>query len=80
MTKQGYSDSAIRVSVRTLKAIGKHVINLLQPETVKAHLTTLQVSETGKQKITEDLDRLYKHKQIPFDKPHYRNRLTVGGS
>jgi integrase len=75
MAKQGYADTTIRASVKTLKALGKRV-NLLEPEIVKGHLTTLQVSETRKQKITEDLDRFYKFKQIPFDKPHYR-RIEV---
>jgi integrase len=75
MAKQGYADTTIRASVKTLKALGKHV-NLLEPEIVKGHLTPLQVSETRKQKICEDLARFYKHKQIPFDKPHYR-RIEV---
>jgi integrase len=71
MTKQGYSESTIRASVKTLKAIGRR-INLLEPDTAKVHLTTLQVTETRKQKITEDLSRFYKYLKIPFDKPHYR--------
>jgi hypothetical protein len=38
MSKQGSGDATIRASVKTLKAVGRRV-NLLEPETVKGHLT-----------------------------------------
>jgi integrase len=71
MTKQGFGPATIQVSVKTLIAIARRV-NLLDPETVKPHLATLRVSETRKQKIIEDLARIYEYKKIPFAKPHYR--------
>jgi len=75
MNKQGFSPATIQAAVKTLRAIARRV-NLLDPETVKSHLTMLQVSETRKQKITEDLTRFYEYKKIPFAKPHYR-RIEV---
>jgi integrase len=75
MNKQGFSPATIQAAVKTLRAIARRV-NLLNPETVKSYLAMLRVSETRKQKITEDLTRFYEYKKIPFAKPHYR-RIEV---
>ena len=75
MNKQGFSTATIQASVKTLRAIARHV-NLLDPEIVKSYLALYRVSETRKQKISEDLTRFYNFKQIPFVKPHYR-RIEV---
>jgi len=68
MSKQGYSPATITGAVKTLRAIARRV-DLLDPETVKAHLSMLHVSETRKQKISEDLSRFYEYKKIPFASP-----------
>jgi len=75
MNKQGYRPSTITGAVKALKALNRHV-NILDLESVKSYLTTLQVTETRKQKITEELSRFYRYKQIPFNKPRYR-RIDV---
>jgi integrase len=71
MRKQGYRESTIRPCVRGLKAIAKRA-NLLNPESVKTCLASAPLSENRKEKLTDDLARFYRYKQIPFDRPRYR--------
>jgi integrase len=47
-------------------------VSLLDPESVKTYLATVEVSEPRKAKLVEDLGRFYNWKHIPFDKPNYR--------
>jgi integrase len=75
VNKQGFSPATIQTAVKTLRAIARRV-NLLDPKTFKSHITMRHVSETRKQKITEDLARFYEYKKIRFAKPHYR-RIEV---
>jgi len=70
MQKQGYRPSTIRSCVRTLKAVAKRT-NLLEPEAVKIYLASANVSLGRKEKVCQDLARLYKLKQIPFEAPRY---------
>ena len=71
LNKNGYRDSTIRGTVHTLKALAHHV-NLLDPESVKAHLAKAECSINRKAKICEDLDRFYKYKGTQWVKPHYQ--------
>jgi len=71
MRKQGYRESTIRPCVRALKAIAKRT-NLLNPESVKSYLASAELSENRKEKLTDDLARFYRYKQIAFDRPRYR--------
>lgn len=68
MKKEGYRDSTIRGTVHTLKAVA-HQANLSNPESVKAYLAKAECSINRKE-ITEDLDCLYKWKNIQRVKPH----------
>jgi len=70
MRKQGYRESTIRPCIRALKAIAKRT-NLLNPESVKAYLASAALSESRKEKLTDDLARFYRYKQIAFDRPRY---------
>jgi integrase len=71
MRKQGYRESTIRPCVRALKAIAKRT-NLLNSESVKTYLASAVLSDNRKEKLTDDLARFYRYKQITFDKPRYR--------
>jgi integrase len=71
MRKQGYRESTIRPCVRALKAIAKRT-NLLNSESVKTYLASAVLSENRKAKLTDDLARFYRYKQIAFDRPRYR--------
>ena len=70
MQSNGYRPATISHTVRTLKAVARRA-NLLDPEKVKEYLGKAEVSENRKIKICEDLDRFYRWKAIPFQKPQY---------
>ena len=57
--------------IRALKSIARQV-SLLDPESVKTYLASMDVSEARKVKLVEDLARFYAWKRIPFEKPNYR--------
>ena len=38
----------------------------------KSYVASLNVTEARKAKLVEDLDRFYRWKRIPFEKPNYR--------
>jgi integrase len=71
MQKQGYRESTIQPRIRALKAIARGT-DLLNPESVKAHLASAQLSENRKEKLCDDLAGFYRYKGIHFDKPRYR--------
>lgn len=54
-----------------MKSVARRA-NLLNPESVKAHLASANVSEARKAKLAEDIARFYQYKHIPFEKPNYR--------
>ncbi len=76
MRRQGYRPSTIQASISTLKAIAKKT-PLLNPEAVKTHLASRNVSVGRKEKICVDLARFYKFKQIPFQTPRYHRIDTI---
>ena len=69
--KTGYRRSTIEASVRALKSISKHV-NLLSPQQTLSYLSTLDVTESRKEKLATDLQRFYQYKQILFSPPTYK--------
>jgi integrase len=71
MNKQGYRHSTVHYCIQALKSIARQV-SLLDPESVKGYLASMNVSEARKAKLVEDLARFYNWKHIPFDKPNYR--------
>jgi integrase len=70
MQKQGYRESTIRTTISSLKPIAKRT-NLLDPEKAKEYLANATFGDNRKDKITQDLQRFYHYKGIPFTKPHY---------
>jgi integrase len=46
--------------------------NLLDPESAKSYIASANVTEARKAKLVEDLDRFYRWRPIPFEKPNYR--------
>lgn len=76
MRKSGYKESTVRSSVKALKAVARRA-DLLNPESVKAHLATSGLSENRKQTVVEHLDRFYKWKRIPFARPMYHKIRLV---
>ena len=71
MRKQGYRESTTYFSVKSLKWVARRT-NLLEPERAKTVLASANVSESRKRKLVEDLERFYKYKHTPFDKPRYK--------
>jgi len=71
MNKQGYRHSTVHYCIQALKSIARQV-SLLDPESVKTYLASMDVSEARKAKLVEDLARFYAWKRIPFEKPNYR--------
>jgi integrase len=71
MRKQGCRESTIQPCVRGLRAIAKRA-NLLNPESVKTYLASAPLSENRKEKLTDDLARFYRYRQITFDRLRYR--------
>ena len=71
MKKEGYPDSTIRGAVKSLRALARHV-NILEPEAVRQHLAVAEQTEARKEKLTDDLARFYRFKNIPFNRPRYQ--------
>jgi integrase len=44
----------------------------MDAESVKSYVASASVTEARKAKLVEDLDRFYRWKHIPFEKPNYR--------
>ena len=71
MQKQGYRHSTTKYCIQSLKSLARKT-SLLQTESVKSYLAVIQVSESRKAKLAEDLARFYAYKHIPFQKPTYK--------
>jgi len=71
MRKQGYRESTITYTMQALRSIAKRA-NILDPESAKAYLASASLGESRKEKLSDDLARFYRYKNIPFDKPRYR--------
>jgi integrase len=71
MEKEGYRKSTTQFCVQALKSVARKA-NLLDTESVKSYLAHAPFSESRKSKLTEDLARFYRWKNIPFEKPNYR--------
>jgi integrase len=70
MRKEGYRESTCYYAVRVLKRLDRKV-NILEPEAVKRFLANSSWSEGGKERVVEDLDRLYNHKGLKWTRPRY---------
>jgi len=71
LQREGYREPTIESTVRSLKAIAKHV-DLLEPYKVKDHIHSLKVSESRKERLAIYLSGFYKFKQIEWTPPRYR--------
>jgi len=76
MQRQGYRHATYYSAVRALRRLAKHV-DILNPEAVKTFLAAASWSESGKERIVNDLARYYRYKGIPFDKPRYQRVETL---
>ncbi len=71
MQKQGYRKSTVHYCIQALKSVARKT-NIMEPESAKEYLATVELRESRKAKLVEDLARFYNYKHIPFDKPNYR--------
>jgi integrase len=71
MRKQGYRESTITSTIQALRSIARRA-DILNPESAKAYLASALLSEGRKEKLSDDLARFYRYKNISFDKPRYR--------
>jgi integrase len=71
LQKLGYRNPTVQSNVKALKTLAKRT-NLLDPESVKEHLTQAQLSEGRKQILAQYLQRFHRFKGIAFEKPRYR--------
>ena len=70
MRKEGFRESTCYYAVRVLKRLDRKV-SILEPEAVKRILANASWSEGGKERVVEDLDRLYNYKGIKWTRPRY---------
>jgi integrase len=70
--KQGYRPATTRCAVEALKSLSRRV-NLFDTDAVKGFLAKAKVSDGRKERLSNDLARFYRFRDIPFDKPRYRN-------
>jgi integrase len=71
MQRRGFRHATCYTAVRALKRLSKHA-DILNLEEVKTYLANVQWSESGKERLVNDLTRFYAYKNIPFDKPRYK--------
>jgi integrase len=76
MQQHGYRPSTIKGTVKTLKTLSNRC-NLANPTDVKTHLATHPYTENRKFKIINDLNRLYKHLGISWERPRSRRVETL---
>ena len=76
MQREGYRHATCYSSVRALRRVASRT-NLLNPEAVKEFLASVSWSESGKERVVNDLVRFYGWKGIPFQKPRYRRVQTL---
>ena len=76
MEKKGYKAHTVKGAVSSLKSIDRRT-SLLDVQEVLACLAQSKLSETRKEGLACNLDRFYKWKGIPFDKPRYKRAETL---
>jgi hypothetical protein len=72
MEKQGYRPATARRAVEALRSLSRRV-NLFDTDAVRGFLAKAKVSDGRKERLSNDLARFYRFRDIPFDKPRYRN-------
>jgi integrase len=76
MERRGYRHATCYTAVKSLRRLSRRV-NILDTEAVKGFLATVSWSESGKERMVNDLVRFYGYKDIPFDKPRYKRVETL---
>jgi len=71
MEKQGYKLPTIRGALSSLKSVDRRT-NLLDIQSVLAYLARIQATEARKESLSDHLERFYKWKGLPFQKPRYK--------
>jgi hypothetical protein len=62
LQREGYREPTIESTVRSLKAIAKHV-DLLDPNQVKNYIHSLKVTQSTKEKLIKYISGFYKFKK-----------------
>ena len=70
MRREGYRESTCYFAVRSLKRLDRKC-NILEPESVGRILANCDWNESGKQRITEEVDRFFRYEGIKWDRPRY---------
>ena len=65
-----YKDSTIASRKRSLISLARKT-NLLDPETVKAHIERAQLTASRKNKLIDDVNGFYKYLGLPFNTVYY---------
>lgn len=68
MQREGYKNSTIKSTVKTLKAISHHC-NIANPTELKTYIATATYTENRKHKIISDANRLYRQLGIKWERP-----------
>jgi integrase len=71
MQKEGYRRSTILSAVSCLKSVARKA-NLLDPESVKRYLGSVNLSENRKEAVVVRVARLFRQKGIKWTEPKYR--------
>jgi type 1 fimbriae regulatory protein FimB/type 1 fimbriae regulatory protein FimE len=71
MEKQGYRPATTRCAVEALRSLSRRV-DLFDTDAVKGFLAKAKVSDGRKERLSNDLARFYRFRDVPFEKPRYR--------
>ena len=75
MQREGYRHAICYSTVRALRRVARRT-DILDAEAVKAFLANVSWTESGKERVVNDLVRFYAWRGIPFQKPRYRRVQT----
>jgi integrase len=76
MQRQGFRHATCYSAVRALRRLAKRT-DILNPEEVKDFLANVPWTESGKERVVNDLVRFYSYRNIQFDKPRYKRVDTL---
>jgi hypothetical protein len=72
MQRQGFRHATCYCAVRALRRVARRT-NILNPEAVKAFLAIVSWSESGRERVVNDLVRFYAYENI---EPRFSRRLS----
>jgi type 1 fimbriae regulatory protein FimB/type 1 fimbriae regulatory protein FimE len=74
--KRGYKPHTIRGALNSLKSVDRRT-DLLDPQAVLSYLAYAKFGDVRRENLATHLERFYKWKGIPFDKPRYKSAETL---